>query len=147
KTGVNIIGTAKIMTRTNDPFFLEQSQVITLLAKEQQLVDFLYNLGAGNSLIRVRDLGLRTDAPRQSLNATVKLVASFQKKPAPKGGAAARSTPAPAEIAPKTAPKTPKPSLPAGNRAATNKPPTAPGIPPSPGKSKNPNPNINPKKT
>ena len=43
-------------------------------------LDFLYNLGSGNSLIRVRDLQLSPDAPaRQQLGGTVKLVASYQK--------------------------------------------------------------------
>jgi Tfp pilus assembly protein PilO len=79
QSGVQIGVTTKPTTRTNQ-FFLEISQNISLLAKEQQLVDFLYNLGSSNSLIRVRDLTLRTDAPRQNLNATVKLVASYQKK-------------------------------------------------------------------
>jgi hypothetical protein len=58
---------------------VELTQSISLLTKEQQLVDFLYNLGSSNSLIRVRDLTLRTDPPRQNLSANVKLVASYQK--------------------------------------------------------------------
>jgi Tfp pilus assembly protein PilO len=99
QSGVVIGQISKVTTRTNQ-FFLELSQTISLLTKEQQLVDFLYNLGSSNSLIRVRDLTLRTDAPRQNLNATVKLVASYQKtspsrQPVPGGQSKpAASTPA-----------------------------------------------------
>jgi len=73
----------RISTRTNQ-FFLEQTQTITTESGEQQLVDFLYNLGAGTSQIRVRDLGLRPNAAHQELAASIKLVASYQKKAAPK---------------------------------------------------------------
>lgn len=78
QSGVPIGNTSKVTTRTNQ-FFLELTQTISLQTKEQQLVDFLYNLGSSNSLIRVRDLTLRTDPPRQNLSANVKLVASYQK--------------------------------------------------------------------
>lgn len=91
QASISIGNASKISTRTNQ-FFLELTQTITLLCKEQQLVDFLYNLGSGNSLIRVRDLSLRPDAPRFQLNANVKLAASYQKRPPP----AATAAPAPA---------------------------------------------------
>jgi hypothetical protein len=89
QSGVAIGQVSKPTTRTNQ-FFLELKQTISLLTKEQQLVDFLYNLGSSNSLIRVRDLALRTDAPRQNLSASVTLVASYQKatpvrQPVPSG--------------------------------------------------------------
>jgi Tfp pilus assembly protein PilO len=80
QSGVNIISTGKQTTRTNQ-FFLELSQTINVQAREEQLVNFLYSLGSGNSLIRVRELSLKADQPRQQLNANVTLVASFQKKP------------------------------------------------------------------
>jgi Tfp pilus assembly protein PilO len=79
QAGVNISQTSKIATRTNQ-FFLELTQNISLQTKESELVNFLYSLGSSNSLIRVRDLSLRPDAPRHHLNATVKLAASYQKK-------------------------------------------------------------------
>jgi type II secretory pathway component PulM len=88
---VNIVSSAKQTTRTNQ-FFLELSQVISVQSGESQLVDFLYNLGAGSSLVRVRDLTIGPDAPRQQLRANVKLVASYQKKAAPKGAPAAVSS-------------------------------------------------------
>ena len=79
KSGVRFNSNGKVNTTTNQ-FFLERSQSISVQGGEKQLVDFLYNLGSGNSMIRVRDLNLRPDPPRQQLVATVKLVASYQKK-------------------------------------------------------------------
>ena len=79
RSGVNITQTSKINNRTNQ-FFLELTETVSVQSREEQLVDFLYNLGSGNSLIRVRDLTLHTDPQRQQLNANVKLVASYQKK-------------------------------------------------------------------
>jgi type II secretory pathway component PulM len=90
RSGVNITATGKMTTRTNQ-FFLEQSQLVSVSSGEKQLVDFLYNLGAGNSLIRVRDLSLRPDPPRQQLSSSVKLVASFQKKTTIRPPTAARA--------------------------------------------------------
>ena len=49
--------------------------------RKPQLVDFLYKLGAGASMIRVRDLTLQPDPPRQRLTADIRLVASYQKNP------------------------------------------------------------------
>jgi hypothetical protein len=99
KSGVFIDNTSRPIVRTNDQFFIEQAQVITVHSGEAQLVDFLFNLGAGESLIRVRELNLRPDAPRQQLSAQIKLVANYQKKapvkstlPAQKNAAAAAPT-------------------------------------------------------
>jgi type II secretory pathway component PulM len=87
KSGVNITRTGRQTTRTNQ-FFLEQTQPISVQSKEPQLVDFLYNLGSGNSLIRVRAITLRPDQPRHELSAEITLVASFQKNPTTKSAAA-----------------------------------------------------------
>jgi hypothetical protein len=78
KIRVQLTSNSKISYQTNQ-FFLELSQGISLQSEERQLVDFLYNLGSADSLIRVRDLSLRPDPPRQKLVAQVKLVASYQK--------------------------------------------------------------------
>jgi len=86
QTGVTIQSSRNSTTRTNDQFFLEQSQALTVVAKEENLVNFLYQLGANNSLITVRDLVLRPDPPRQQLNANLRLVASYQKKSPVKPG-------------------------------------------------------------
>ncbi len=110
QSGVTIVVNNRQPEHTNQ-FFLERSQALTMQSGEQQLVDFLYNLGAGNSLIRVRSLSVRPDASRTGLSATATLVASFQKKPA------TRSAPAPAP-APNTKP--------AGKAASAQPPPTAP---------------------
>ena len=70
------------MTEGTNQIFLEKAQQITLVAEESQLVDFLYNLGAGSSLIRARSLRLGPDPPHQKLSASITLVASYQKKTA-----------------------------------------------------------------
>ena len=110
QSGVHIVSGSHINTQTNQ-FFLEKSQSISVQAGEQQLVDFLYNLGAGNSQIRVRDLSLRTDPPRQQLLAQVKLVASYQKKPVARRATGPQTTaPAPATgHTPSPQPAAPKP--------------------------------------
>lgn len=79
QSGVAIINTSRQITHTNDAFFVEQVQNISVLATEEQLVNFLYNLGSGASMIRVRDLELQPDVSRQRLSASIKLVASYQK--------------------------------------------------------------------
>jgi hypothetical protein len=81
QSGVQLQNTGRPMTRTNDQFFVEQIENINVLAQEPQLVDFLYKLGAGASMIRVRDLSLQPDPPRQRLAADIRLVASYQKNP------------------------------------------------------------------
>ncbi|MEY4917951.1 MAG: hypothetical protein RL616_1864 [Verrucomicrobiota bacterium] len=82
---------------TTNQFFVEQVQNIQVHATEEQLVDFLYKLGSGASMIRVRDLTLQPDAARQRLGADIKLVASYQKNPKP-------ATTAPAIAAAKNSP-------------------------------------------
>jgi Tfp pilus assembly protein PilO len=80
QSGVNITSTSKQTVRTNQ-FFLELTEQVSVESGEAQLVDFLYNLGSGTSLIRVRDLALHPNPPRQALSGNVKLVASYQKNP------------------------------------------------------------------
>ena len=119
QSGVGVTGNGRLVTRTNQ-FFIEQIQTITVQSGEKQLVDFLYNLGQGNSLVRVRDLSLRPDQARQQLAASITLIASFQKTskaataPAPKNSTA----PVPA-AAPIKAPVT---------AATTNSKPATPKI-------------------
>jgi len=74
---VSITGNSRQMTRTNE-FFIEQSQNINTLSDEPELVEFLYDLGSGNSTIRVRDLSVRPDAQRYNLSANIKLVSSYR---------------------------------------------------------------------
>ena len=128
QSGVQITSISNQKPRTNQ-FFLEIAQNISLIAGEPQLVDFLFNLGSTNSLIRVRDLSLRTDAPRQKLTGTVKLVANYQKnltKPAPVATPPpAKSTPAATKTVPpatkSTTPATKPGASPATKPAAPNK--------------------------
>ena len=113
QSGVPIGSTGKIRSDTNQ-FFLELSQNITVQSKEEPLVDFLYNLGSGNSLIRVRDLGLHPDPPHHTLMASIRLVASYQRKLPTKSGAASSTAPAatkPAATAPPKKTETPKKTI------------------------------------
>lgn len=72
--------------RTN-AFFEEQAVVISVgNTGEKELVDFLYNLGARDSLTRVRDMNIRPDPTRVYLGGSIILVKSFQRN------APARST-------------------------------------------------------
>jgi len=78
-SGVGMVNPGRPLTRTNDAFFVQQIQNINVSAKDDQLVDFLYKLGSDVSMIRVLDLELQPDPPRQKLNANIKLVASYQR--------------------------------------------------------------------
>ncbi len=123
-SGVLILSTMKPRSETNQ-FFIEQLQDITVQSKEQQLVDFLYNLGSSNSLIRVRSLTLHADPSHTLLQAGIKLVASYQKKPTVRSAPAsppAKSTPVEKKTTLRVIPPTP----------ATNQGPAAakPGAPP-----------------
>jgi len=80
QSGVQLMSGGKTTTSTNQPFFIELSQTVGAQSPEPPLVDFLFNLGSGNSLIRVRDLNLRPDPQRQQIVSTITLVASYQKK-------------------------------------------------------------------
>lgn len=80
-TGVQVVNASSSMTRTNDVFFLERIQNVSVVGTDAQLVDFLFQLGNDPSMVRVRDLSLQPDGPRQRLNATIQLVASYQRTP------------------------------------------------------------------
>ena len=100
-------------------FFEESSATIQFVAEEKSLVDFLYNLGVGGSMIRVRQMMLSPDQPRQRLQGSITLVASFARKAPTRGGAvAAATTASPAQ------PAAPAPAHPPARPATT--PTTAP---------------------
>jgi Tfp pilus assembly protein PilO len=82
-SGFGIQDYSPSIMRTNDAFFVEQQQTIRFTATEEQIVDFLYKLGSGPSMVRVRDLELQPDSPHQRLNANIKLIANYQKNPTP----------------------------------------------------------------
>jgi Tfp pilus assembly protein PilO len=104
-SAITFSSVSRVTERTNIPFFLEKSITVTATAREQQLIDFLYSLGSSNSMIRVRDLALRPDLPRQQLSAQIQLVASYQKAVPVKAAASAPKSSAPFL---RTAPKAPK---------------------------------------
>jgi len=120
---VGIIANNRQPERTNQ-FFIERAQALTTQSGEPQLVDFLYSLGSGTSLIRVRSLSIRPDAARQGLSATITLIASYQKK------APAKSTPA-TKPATTTAPTTTPTAKPATPAAGGVKPTKSGAMPPA----------------
>lgn len=80
-SGVSIANYSRATMRADDAFFVEQVQNINVIATDEQLVDFLYKLGSGSSMVRVRDLDLQPDGPHLHLNGNIRLVASYQKNP------------------------------------------------------------------
>jgi hypothetical protein len=81
-TGVSILSAPPSIMHTNDAFYVERVETINVLATDDQLVNFLYQLGNDQAMIRVRDLELQPDPPRQRLSASITLVASYQKNQA-----------------------------------------------------------------
>jgi hypothetical protein len=83
-SGVQILANMRPSTTTNDPFFIEQRQTFHVQAREENLIDFLYQLGAGDSMARARGLSFRPGQNKQSLDGNIDLIASYQRKaPAP----------------------------------------------------------------
>jgi hypothetical protein len=80
-TGVSLVNVPPSVMHTNDAFYVERVENISVKATDDQLVDFLYRLGMDGAMIRVWDLELHPDGPRQRLDAGVGLVASYQKTP------------------------------------------------------------------
>ena len=111
RSGVSVTSNGRQITRTNQ-FFIDQIQTITVQSGEKPLVDFLYNLGTGNSLVRVRDLSIRPDPSHQQLVANITLIASYQKNPKARPANPPAAAPGPTKTAP----------APATGSAQTNKP-------------------------
>lgn len=107
--------------KTNE-FFEEQSLTMNFVnTGEKELVDFLYNLGANDSLLRVRDMTIRPELPNAfKLSGSVTLTASFQKNP-PVRPATPTATKSPAT------PATTKPGAPAPAVKSTAAPGKTPG--------------------
>jgi hypothetical protein len=137
-SGVLIQQQPKPRSQTNT-FFIEQIQSLTLQAKEQQLVNFLFGLGNGPA-IRVRGLTLHADPGHTLLVAGVTLVASYQKKPTVKGAPASQPAPAKSPPAEKKSPPVEKKTTLRIN-TPTNPPAIKPGNAPGPTDKKSP-PNI-----
>lgn len=124
-----------LTTRTNNPVFIEQQLGISVQGDETNLVNFLYSLGAGNSMVRVRAMNLHATPDHHDLNAGITMVASYLKKvtAAPKTVPAPASTPAPAPKPIKTASAAPHiPPPPVNNRPPTGPPGMGSRLPPPP---------------
>ncbi len=78
-TQTRAVATASAASRTNI-FFDEKAITVGVNTKAEELVSFLHAIGAGDSMIRVRDMDLRTDPKRYKLVGNITLVASYQKK-------------------------------------------------------------------
>lgn len=94
QSNISILGGGSRPSVTTNQFFIEQTQNFNVQGEEKNLVDFLYHLGSGNSMIRVRDMEVHPNPPRQLLLANIKVVASYQKNPPAK-----TAPPAPAPTA------------------------------------------------
>ena len=90
-------------SRTN-AYFEEAALLVTFSSNETNLVDFLFNLGERNSLIRVRAMQLGRDPSQTKLAGSITFVESFQKKPPPTLAQATPSSPARATNPPAKAP-------------------------------------------
>jgi hypothetical protein len=123
---------ARLASGQTNQFFDEVRMTVDLVAGEQELVNFLYALGSGDSSIRVSDMvNLRLDPSQTKLITTLTLVASFQKKaPAPatshasaptRGAITTNKTGQPV-VQPKGPPKGTSKSA-ATNAVSTNRPP------------------------
>lgn len=107
--------------KTNQ-FFEEQSGNLNFIAEEKALVEFLYSLGTGGSLIRVRTMTLNPDPPRHKLQGNITLVASYAKKAPPKSVAPAPAAkPAPTASAARPATPFTKTNAPGQTNSPTKK--------------------------
>jgi Tfp pilus assembly protein PilO len=92
RSGVSVSSWGAVTSnpQSTNEFFEEQLLRITINTGERELVNFLFNVGTGSSMIRVRELSLRPQNPRYGLTGTITLVANYQKKSpaAPPAGAA-----------------------------------------------------------
>lgn len=80
-TGVMMVNVPPSVMHTNDAFYVERVENMSVRATDEQLVNFLYQLGNDPAMIRVWSLELHPDGPHQRLEAGVGLVASYQKTP------------------------------------------------------------------
>ena len=114
ENNVLIQANTRMSSHSSDPFFQEEELGLSMLAKESNLVNFLFSLGSSNSMVRVRAMSLRPDQPRHQLDANITIVASYLKKPQSQSPAAKT-----AAALPGTPPG--QPAIPVKNTAATNK--------------------------
>lgn len=77
ENGVSIQSVSRPSTRTDD-FTMEQQATLQVLTGEKNLVNFLYSLGSGGSLMRVKSMSLRpADNNRYQLHADLTIAESY----------------------------------------------------------------------
>jgi Tfp pilus assembly protein PilO len=88
-SGVNVTRTQPGVAAgsSTNRYFDEQSVFVDVTTKDEELVQFLYALGSGDSMIRVRQLDLKPDPPQYRLIGKLELVASYLKKSPPPAAA------------------------------------------------------------
>lgn len=81
QSGVTLLSTDVSKGGTGKPtdFFEERTVRVVVNTGDKELIDFLYKLGSGNSMIRVRDITVGPDAGQTKLAANITLVANYQK--------------------------------------------------------------------
>jgi hypothetical protein len=108
---VLVLSSSPPHSSTND-FFINHEVGVQAQAGEKELVDFLYSLGSGDSLMRVKSITLRPDPSHQQLSANITIVASYKRtKPGP----------VPAALPPQAKPAAPPPQPKAQKAAAPAK--------------------------
>lgn len=87
---------ATAATRTNS-YFDEKAITVGVNTGTAELIEFLHSIGAGDSMIRVRDMDLRPDQPHYKLLGNITLVASYQKTKPQTAGSGRTASPASSE--------------------------------------------------
>lgn len=118
------------LTTSSNQFFTQQQLGINVQADETNLVNFLYSLGAGNSMVSVRAMNLHPAPGQRELNAGITMVASYKKIAPARTGAA---KPVKNTVAPSSKPTTPAATPPP---RPANQPPVPINKTTSPGNSK-----------
>ncbi len=154
KTGVIVSSQSAGAVKTNDQFFEEHSLNLTMESEEEQLVNFLYNMGNDPAMIRVARLDLKPlDANRYKLRGNLTLTASYTRQVPAAGPKPSVAKPGP-KVAAKPQPGTAKPTVnasparpnprsnpnpgpPSPNQAPRHQPNTPPNVKP-PGFNSNP---------
>lgn len=95
-TQTRAAGAGRSAASTNS-FFDEQAITVGVNTGAAELIEFLYSIGAGDSMIRVRDMDLRPDRPQYQLVGNITLVASYQKTKNRTAGASRTAPPASSE--------------------------------------------------
>jgi Tfp pilus assembly protein PilO len=129
EAGVNVsqydpVNLVHLGTNAASQFFESQSIRISVEAREENLVNFLYSVGNDPAMIRVRELDLKPVEPnRYQLKGMITLTADYKKSDK---AAATKLVPAKTLVLPKNAAKTPGP-VPPKTGAPPGPPPNARG--------------------